>query len=160
MGDAEELQPGATRVADVLRSRGVKGPFREFGVTTKTAADAAAALGCDVGAIASTLVFIVDEEPTVVLKSGAFRVDLERFRQFSGASSVRQASRDEVRAATGQAVGGVSPVGWPRPLTTYIDESLREHDCIWAACGSPYAVFCTTFDELSSLTGAVTATFR
>jgi prolyl-tRNA editing enzyme YbaK/EbsC (Cys-tRNA(Pro) deacylase) len=160
MSDAEGLQPGAMRVADDLRRRGVKGPFREFVVTTKSAADAAAALGCAVGAIASTLVFIVDEEPTVVLKSGAFRVDLERFRQLSGARSVRQASPDEVRAATGQVVGGVSPVGWPRPLTTYIDDALKEHERIWAACGSSHAVFCTTFEELCSLTDAVTATFR
>jgi prolyl-tRNA editing enzyme YbaK/EbsC (Cys-tRNA(Pro) deacylase) len=160
MSDVGELHPSAMRVADALRSRGVQGPFREFGVTTKTAADAAAALGCDVGAIASTLVFVVDEQPTVVLKSGAYRVDLERFRQLSGARSVRQASPDEVRAATGQAVGGVSPVGWPRPLTTYIDDSLRDYEFIWAACGTPHAVFRTTFDELRSLTGAITATLR
>ena len=135
MSDVGELHPSAMRVADALRSRGVQGPFREFGVTTKTAADAAAALGCDVGAIASTLVFVVDEQPTVVLKSGAYRVDLERFRQLSGARSVRQASPDEVRAATGQ-------------------------EFIWAACGTPHAVFRTTFDELRSLTGAITATLR
>ncbi len=130
---AKELHPSAQRIVEALRARGAKGPFREFAVPTKTAADAAAALGCDVGAIASTLIFVIDDEPVVVLKSGAFRVDVELLSQHAGATSVRQASSDEVRAATGQAIGGVSPVGWPRALRTYIDDSLAQYERVWAA---------------------------
>lgn len=157
---AAELHPSAQRVVEALRVRGVKGPFREFAVPTKTAADAAAALGCDVGAIASTLIFVIDDEPVAVLKSGAFRVDVEMLGQHAGASSVRQASPDEVRAATGQAIGGVSPVGWPQALRTFVDESLAQYEHVWAACGTPNAVFCTSFDELVSLTGATAISLR
>jgi prolyl-tRNA editing enzyme YbaK/EbsC (Cys-tRNA(Pro) deacylase) len=160
MSGDEGLHPSAQRVVDALKARGVKGPFREFGVPTKTAADAAAALGCDVGAIASTLIFMVDDHPVAVMKSGAFRVDVEKLRQLSGGTRVRQASPDEVREATGQAIGGVSPVGWPRPLRTFIDDSLASYELLWAACGTPNAVFCTSFEELTLLTGASVITLR
>ena len=160
MPGAQELHPSAQRVVDVLKARGVSGPFREFTVPTKTAADAAAALQCEVGAIASTLVFMADEEPVVVLKSGAFRVDTEKLRQHLGASSVRQATPDEVRDATGQSVGGVSPVGWPQPIQCLIDNSLADFERVWAACGTPNAVFCTSFVELRSLTGAAPISLR
>lgn len=160
VSDVESLHPSAQRVANALQSRGVKGPFREFSVPTKSAADAASALGCEVGAIASTLVFIVDDDPVVVIKSGAFRVDLEKLREKAGGAKVRQASPDEVRDATGQAIGGVSPVGWPQPLTTFIDDSLRQYEIVWAACGTPNAVFRTSFDELQSITGAIVISLR
>jgi prolyl-tRNA editing enzyme YbaK/EbsC (Cys-tRNA(Pro) deacylase) len=150
----EDLHPTAQRVVNDLKSRGVEGPFREFSVPTKTAADAAAALGCEVGAIASTLVFLVDDEPVVVIKSGAFRVDLEKLGEAAGGTRVRQATPEEVREATGQAIGGVSPVGWPKSLRTFIDDSLRQYLVVWAACGTPNAVFCTTFEQLQSITGA------
>jgi len=153
MDDA--LHPSAQRVIDVLRARGVEGVVRQFDVATKTARDAAAALGCDVGAIASTLVFVVDEEPVVVIKSGAQRVDLARLQRAAGGSSARQASPDEVRAATGQPIGGVSPVGWPHALRTFIDDSLSRYETVWAACGTPNAVFSSTYEELRSLTGAL-----
>ena len=156
----EDLHPTAQRVANDLKSRGVEGPFREFNVPTKTAADAAAALGCEVGAIASTLVFLVDDEPVVVIKSGAFRVDLEQLRVKAGGTAARQAKPDEVREATGQAIGGVSPVGWPRPLRTFIDDALGHYEVLWAACGTPNAVFCTTFEQLRSITDAVTISLR
>lgn len=156
----EKLHPSALRVVDVLKARGVNGPFREFTVPTKTAADAATALHCEVGAIASTLVFMADDEPVVVLKSGAFRVDTEKLRRHLGASSVRQATPDEVREATGQPVGGVSPVGWPRPIPCLIDDSLAAFGQLWAACGTPNAVFGTSFGELRSLTGAIPISLR
>lgn len=156
----ENLHPSAQLVANVLQSLGVEGPFREFIVPTKTAVDAASALGCEVGAIASTLVFVVDDDPVVVIKSGAFRVDLEKLREEAGGTKVRQASPDEVRDATGKPIGGVSPVGWPQPLKTFIDDSLRQYENVWAACGTPNAVFCTSFDELLSITGAIVISLR
>ena len=146
--------PSALHVADELRRRGVVGPFVEFESSTKTALDAAAALACDVGAIASSLVFVLDENPIVIIKSGAFRVDLEEFARLAGGGAVRRASADEVREATGQPIGGVSPVGWPGELRVFIDDALAQYEQIWAACGTPNAVFATNFEELRSVTGA------
>jgi prolyl-tRNA editing enzyme YbaK/EbsC (Cys-tRNA(Pro) deacylase) len=103
---------------------------------------------------------MADTEPVVVLKSGAFRVDIEKLRQYLGAETVRQATPDEVRESTGQAIGGVSPVGWPQPLRCFIDDSLEGLDQVWAACGTPNDVFCTSFMELQSLTGATALSMR
>jgi prolyl-tRNA editing enzyme YbaK/EbsC (Cys-tRNA(Pro) deacylase) len=96
----------------------------------------------------------VDEEPTVVIKSGVFRVDLVKLCERAGTTSARQASPDEVREATGQSIGGVSPAGWPRPLRVFIDDSLEQFDRLWSACGTPNAVFATDYDELRVLTDA------
>lgn len=160
MPGREELHPSAQRVVDVLKALGAVGPFREFTVPTKTAADAAAALECEVNAIASTLVFMADDKPVVVLKSGTLRVDVEKVRQYLGATSVRQATPNEVRAATGQSLGGVSPVGWPQPIPCLIDSLLARFPHLWAACGTPNAVFGTTYDELRSLTSATPISLR
>jgi prolyl-tRNA editing enzyme YbaK/EbsC (Cys-tRNA(Pro) deacylase) len=150
----EELHPSARRVADNLRAAGVNGPFLEFDESTKTAADAALALACDVGAIASCLVFVMDGEPVVILKSGAFRVDTDLFASLVGGTNVRRASPDEVREATGHPIGGVSPVNWPGELRVFIDDSLEAYDVVWSACGTPNAVFATSFEELKALTNA------
>jgi prolyl-tRNA editing enzyme YbaK/EbsC (Cys-tRNA(Pro) deacylase) len=152
---AEGLHPSAQRVAEALERHGVKGPARQFEASTKSAADAAEALGCELGAIASCLVFVLDDEPVVIIKSGAFRVDTKRFANLVGGNILRQATADEVREATGQPIGGVSPVNWPGPLRVYIDDSLQRHVEIWSACGTPNAVFATTYAELILLTGAV-----
>ena len=148
------LHPSAQRVADELVARGARGPFRQFDVPTKSAADAAGALDCDVGAIASCLVFMVDDTPVIVIKSGAFRVDLSLLASAAMGESVRRATPDEVRTFTGQPIGGVSPVGWPGAISVFIDDSLRGFDQLWAACGTPNAVFATTYQELLELTGA------
>jgi prolyl-tRNA editing enzyme YbaK/EbsC (Cys-tRNA(Pro) deacylase) len=154
----DELHPSAKAVADALVAAGATGPFLEFDATTKTAADAAAALDCDVGAIASCLVFVLDHEPVVILKSGAFRVDLALFSALAGGYETRRATPDEVRAATGQPIGGVSPVNWPGALRVFIDDSLASYEQVWAACGTPNAVFATTYAELVRLTGATPVT--
>lgn len=154
------LHPSALRVAQALEARNVLGPVHQFAASTKTAADAAAALDCEVGAIASCLVFVHDAEPIVIIKSGAFRVDTARFLDVAGGSSLRQATPDEVREATGQPIGGVSPVNWPGPLKVYIDDHLARFERIWSACGTPNAVFATSFRELSRLTGATSITIR
>jgi prolyl-tRNA editing enzyme YbaK/EbsC (Cys-tRNA(Pro) deacylase) len=150
----DELHPSARKVAEYLKAAGAKGPFLEFEESTKTAADAAAALSCDVGAIASCLVFVLDDDPVVIVKSGAFRVDTDRFAALVGGSSMRRASPDEVREATGQPIGGVSPVNWPGELRVFIDDSLKAYDVIWSACGTPNAVFATSYEELTALTNA------
>ena len=90
----------------------------------------------------------------MVIKSGVFRVDLVKLCERAGTTSARQASPDEVREATGQSIGGVSPAGWPRPLRVFIDDSLEQFDRLWSACGTPNAVFATDYDELRVLTDA------
>ena len=152
MGEPDDLHPSALSVARTLRARGVAGSILQFRESTKTAAQAAAAIGCPVGAIASCLVFVLDDEPVVIIKSGAFRVEPTLFVERVGGHSLRRASPEEVRAATGQPIGGVSPVGWPAALRVFVDDSLRQFDVLWAACGTPNAVFATTFAELSELT--------
>jgi prolyl-tRNA editing enzyme YbaK/EbsC (Cys-tRNA(Pro) deacylase) len=158
--EIERLHPSAARVARALYEKGVRGPFREFSASTKTAVDAAKALGCQLGAIASCLVFVLDNEPVVIVKSGAFRVDTEHFVGLVDGLELRRASADEVRAATGQPIGGVSPINWPGELRVFIDDSLSRFDVVWAACGTPNAVFATTFEELSLLTNATPVTLR
>ena len=160
MASIEDLHPSARRVAEALRGRGVTGPFLEFDASTKTAADAARALQCDVGAIASCLVFILDDQSVVIIKSGAFRVDIALFATLAGGVDLRQATPEEVRAATGQPIGGVSPITWPEELRVFIDDSLAPYERIWSACGTPNAVFATTFVGLQELTNATPLTLR
>jgi prolyl-tRNA editing enzyme YbaK/EbsC (Cys-tRNA(Pro) deacylase) len=157
---SDQLHPSADRVAQALRAKGVRGPFRQFQASTKTASDAAKALGCEVGAIASCLVFVLDDEPIVIIKSGAFRVDLELFASLVSGTEARRATPDEVRDATGQPIGGVSPVNWPSVLRVFIDDALTDFNQVWAACGTPNAVFATTFAQLQTLTNATSLTLR
>jgi prolyl-tRNA editing enzyme YbaK/EbsC (Cys-tRNA(Pro) deacylase) len=118
-----------------------------------TAASAAAALNVGVGQIANSLVFDADGAPLLVLTSGAHRVDTAKVAALVGAQRVRRASPEFVREATGQAIGGVAPVGHPTPLRTLVDRALEAFDEVWAAGGIPHAVFPTTFAELVAVTG-------
>lgn len=119
-----------------------------------TAALAAAALGCEVGAIANSLLFDADGTPVLILTSGAHRVDTEKVAAAIGRTSLKRASADFVREHTGQVIGGVSPIDHPAPVPTWIDSWLRRHEVVWAAAGHPAAVFSTTFEELIAMTGA------
>jgi prolyl-tRNA editing enzyme YbaK/EbsC (Cys-tRNA(Pro) deacylase) len=156
----DDLHPSARRAAEALQERGVVGPFIEFDASTKSAADAARAIECDVGAIASCLVFVLDELPVVIIKSGAFRVDTELFAELAHGDLVRRATPEEVRAATGQPIGGVSPINWPGQLRVFIDDALSDYERVWAACGTPNAVFATSFLELQALTNATALRLR
>jgi len=140
------------RVVAALRAGGARADVRRFETPVPTAAAAAQALGCDVGAIANSLVFDADGEPLLVLASGSHRVDTGKVAALVGATKVRRATPEFVLAATGQEVGGVAPVGHPAPLRTLVDEDLAAHPQVWAAGGIPHAVFPTTFDELVVLT--------
>jgi prolyl-tRNA editing enzyme YbaK/EbsC (Cys-tRNA(Pro) deacylase) len=122
-----------------------------------TAAAAAAALGVEVGQIANSLVFDADGAPLLVLTSGAHRVDTEKVAALVGANRVRRASPDFVRAATGQVIGGVAPVGHPAPLRTLVDRALARYDEVWAAGGVAHSVFPSSYDELIKVTGGVPA---
>jgi len=147
------LHPSTQRVSDILAAAGAHTEIREFDESTRTAKHAAAALGCPLGAIASSLVFMADGVALVIMTSGAHRVDVDLVASTLGVAELRQATADEVRAATGYPIGGVAPVGHPQPLRTLVDDLLRHYDVLWAAAGTPRAVFSTTYDELVRLTG-------
>ncbi|MFZ2014362.1 MAG: YbaK/EbsC family protein [Nocardioides sp.] len=120
-----------------------------------TAALAAEALGCEVGAIANSLLFDSGGTPVLILTSGAHRVDTAATAARIGVPALKRASPEFVREHTGQVIGGVSPLAHPSPVPTYLDPALRQYDEIWAAAGHPAAVFSTTYDELLQMTGAV-----
>jgi prolyl-tRNA editing enzyme YbaK/EbsC (Cys-tRNA(Pro) deacylase) len=117
-----------------------------------TAAAAAAALGVEVGQIANSLIFDADGEALLVLTSGSHRVDTGKVAAIVGAERVRRASPEFVRAATGQVIGGVAPVGHPAPIRTLVDRALEQYDEVWAAGGVARAVFPSTFAELVAVT--------
>ncbi|MDM7831133.1 YbaK/EbsC family protein [Cellulomonas edaphi] len=153
MTETTPLPPRTQLVADALTSAGVRGAVVSLPESAATAAMAAAALGCEVGAIANSLVFWSDGRPLLVMTSGRHRVDTLGLARRLGRTSIDRATPEQVRASTGQAIGGVAPVGHPSPLETVVDEALAEHARIWAAAGTPHTVFPTTFDELVRITG-------
>ena len=122
-----------------------------------TAAAAAAALGVEVGQIANSLLFDADGTPLLVMTSGAHRVDTGKVAAIVGATAVRRASPEFVRNATGQAIGGVAPIGHPAPVRTLVDRDLAAFDEFWAAGGIPHAVVPLTYDELLAVTGGEAA---
>ena len=143
--------------AAVLRDLGVAGEVREVPEPAPTAATAAAQLGCEVGAIANSLIFSADGAPLLVMTSGAHRVDTSRVASLVGVASVSRADARSVREWTGQAIGGVAPVGHPSPIRTLVDTWLEKYDVIWAAAGHPHAVFPTSYAELLRITGGTQA---
>ena len=143
--------------ARVLRELGVAGAVRELPESAPTAATAAAQLGCDVGAIANSLVFAADGAPLLVMTSGAHRVDTGKVARLLGVAEVKRAAARSVRDWTGQAIGGVGPVGHPQPIRTLVDTWLASYDVIWAAAGHPHTVFPTTYAELTRITNGTPA---
>ncbi len=151
---SEELSPSARRVQQTLEALGARGRVREMPASTRTAADAARAVGCAVGQIAKSLVFRTGTQAAAVLviASGKNRVDEHKLAELLGAP-VLKADADFVRTVTGYAVGGVPPVGLATALPVLIDEDLFGYAVIWAAAGTPRAVFPTTPAELERMTG-------
>jgi prolyl-tRNA editing enzyme YbaK/EbsC (Cys-tRNA(Pro) deacylase) len=146
------VHESAQHVARELAVLGVAGQVRELPDPAPTAATAAAQLGCAVGAIANSLVFDADGAPLLVLTSGAHRVNTAKVGAELGVGTVRRADPEFVYASTGQRIGGVAPVGHPRPITTLVDMALRDYEVIWAAAGHAHTVFPTSFDELVRIT--------
>jgi prolyl-tRNA editing enzyme YbaK/EbsC (Cys-tRNA(Pro) deacylase) len=146
-----------SRFADVLTSLGVTGEVRELPEPAPTAAAAAEQLGCDVAAIANSLVFDADGTPLLVMTSGAHRVDTARVASVVGAAAVARADARSVREWTGQAIGGVGPVAHPAAIRTLVDTWLSRYDVVWAAAGHPHTVFPTSFAELLRITGGTPA---
>jgi len=158
--DLPDLPPAARRVADLLAGLGHSGEVRMLADSARTAAEAAAALGCSVGEIAKSIVFrrIEDDNAVVVICSGDNRVDAAKVASLVGA--VGKADADFVRAVTGYAIGGVSPVGHPDDVVFLIDRDLARFDTIWAAAGHPHAVFPLTPADLSAWLGVEPADVR
>ena len=127
------------KVIEAARELGLKVDVKTLAEPTRTVAEAAAAVGCENAQIAKTLVFVADGDPVLVVASGAHRVDLDLLCDVFDAAQVRQANPEEVRAATGYPVGGVSPLGCHLPIA--FDEALLEHDCIYAAGGDGNTLF-------------------
>ena len=143
-----------SRFRVALSARGGRGRIVTLPDSVHTAALAADALGCEVGAIANSLRFDAGGEPVLILTSGSHRVDTVKVAAAIGVGSLDRAKPEFVRAHTGQVIGGVSPIAHPSRIRTYLDPSLRQYDEIWAAAGHPAAVFSTTYDELLAMTDA------
>lgn len=148
------LKPSAQRVQDALAGRGLDVQVRELTETARSAAEAAAAVGCQVGQIAKSLVFKgrSSGRAVLVIASGANRVDLAKVQALLG-EPLDKPDADFVRAETGFAIGGIPPLGHDRPLATVIDQDLLQHPLVWCAAGHPSAVFPCTPAQLVELTG-------
>lgn len=145
------LPPGAIRVSDTLIARGHHGVILTRPEPTDTAEDAARALGVDRGAIVKSLVFLLNDEPVLLLVSGAHQVDLARTSERLEGTLTR-APLALVREVTGQPIGGVAPLGHPANLETWVDTALARHPQLWAAGGHPGTVFRTSYPELVRIT--------
>jgi len=148
-----KLKPSAQRVQDALQHHGLSCEVVQMQETTRSAKDAARAVGCEVGQIAKSLVFkgTQSHQPVLVIASGANRVNEKTLAQ-NLAESIKMADPEFVRETTGFAIGGVPPAGHRQPLKIIIDEDLLRYEEIWAAAGTPHAVFKLTPDELIMIT--------
>jgi prolyl-tRNA editing enzyme YbaK/EbsC (Cys-tRNA(Pro) deacylase) len=147
------MHRNAEHVARALQALGVSGQVRELPEPAPTAATAAEQLGCPVGAIANSLIFSADGEPLLILTSGAHRVDTGKVAAEIGVEKLGRADPEFVYASTGQRIGGVAPVGHPKPIRTLVDAALEPYEVVWAAAGHAHTVFPTSFAELVRITG-------
>lgn len=150
----KSLRPAAARVQELLGAMGHATEVIEFAETTKTSADAAQQIGCSVAQIAKSLIFRAKQSnrPVLVIASGVNRVDEKSLEALLG-EKIGKADADFVRDKTGYAIGGVAPIGHASPPVTFIDEDLLKLETIWAAAGTPFAVFRLTPADLQRLTG-------
>ncbi|NLS10914.1 YbaK/EbsC family protein [Nesterenkonia sp. MY13] len=149
--------PAVQRVTTDLAAHGLHPEITWFDDAVTTAQSAADALGVEVGQIANSLIFTLDDEPILVLTSGAHRVDTEYLGAQLG-GTIGRASKETVKEATGQVIGGVAPVGHPGAVRTFVDTALQQYPEIWAAAGHPKTVFPTTYEQLLRITaGTATA---
>ena len=161
MSEGAELKGSLRRVRDALAAEGLEVEITTFPESTRTSAEAAAAISCTVAQIAKSLVFraVDSDRPVLVIASGDNRVDTGKVAALLG-EKIGRADADFVRARTGFAIGGVSPVAHKEPPLVLIDRDLLAHDRIWAAAGAPNAVFPLAPQDLESLTGGRVAEIR
>jgi prolyl-tRNA editing enzyme YbaK/EbsC (Cys-tRNA(Pro) deacylase) len=149
-----DLHPNSRRVQDALAAAGCSSQVHQLAESARTSAEAAAAaLGVSVGQIAKSLVFLADGRPVMVIASGADRVDLKALARVAEAKEVSRPGADVVREATGYPIGGVSPAGLRPDIEVLVDNGLAAYGVIWAAAGTPHAVYRTTFADLLKVTG-------
>jgi len=151
------VHPSTQKVLDAARQRGLEIEVRQFAESTRTAQEAAQAAGASLGQIAKSVVFLADGKPVLVLASGPNRVDTAKVAQHLGANQVRRASAEEVRAATGFAIGGVPPFGHTPPLAVFFDRDLLRFETVWAAAGTPNAMFLIEPRRLAEASDAIVA---
>lgn len=156
-GVVTEFPAATRRLQHVASELGLAMEVHRFPEGTKTAEQAARAVGCEVAAIVKSLVFMVDGEPVVALVPGDRRLDPERLAVAAGGTEVRRATLEEVREATGFAAGGTAPFGFPEPLRVFADPLLARHDPVWVAAGTPDTVFPLSVADLLRVSGAVVA---
>jgi Cys-tRNA(Pro) deacylase len=156
------MHPSALKVADAAQALGVPIEVVEFDQTTRTAEAAAAAIGCTVGQIVKSLCFMVNDRPVMALVSGNNRLDEKKLAalQNTGRKKVKRADADQVRQATGFAIGGVPPFGHAQPMTIYLDEDLFHYETVWAAAGTPHTVFALTPVQLRDSTNGTIADLK
>lgn len=146
------MKQSVLRVVEALRAAGLEADIHEMSASTRTAEEAAAAIGTTVPRIVKSLVFLADDAPILALVSGSNRLDVDRLGLALGCTIAR-ADAAAVRAATSFAIGGVAPLGHPAPLPVYIDRDLLQYDVVWAAAGTPHAVFPISPATLVQATG-------
>jgi Cys-tRNA(Pro) deacylase len=156
------MHPSAQKVADAARTLGLSVEVVEFEETTRTAQDAAHAIGCQVAQIVKSLLFIVDGQPVMALVSGVNRLDERKLAALRGVGrkQVERADADTAKAATGFSIGGVPPFGHTSRLPVYVDEDLTHFDVVWAAAGTPFAVFAIAPEELVRASQATVADLK
>lgn len=155
------LSPSAQKVQDALHNLGFDLTVIEFAESTRTAQEAAERVGCTLGQIVKSLIFRGQDtgKPILVLTSGSNRVDENRLQTYAG-ETIGRADAEFVREVTGYAIGGVPPLGHTRPMETWLDEDLLQYDSIWAAAGTPKAVFELTPRQLQLMTGGKPVTVK
>jgi Cys-tRNA(Pro) deacylase len=151
------MHPSAQKVADTARELGLDVEIVECEETTRSAQDAADAIGCQVAHIVKSLLFAVDGEPVMALVSGTNRLDERKLAALRGVGrkKVKRADADTAKAVTGFSIGGVPPFGHKSSLPVYVDQDLTHFEVVWAAAGTPFAVFAITPDELVRASGGM-----
>lgn len=152
----EQQFSGPDRVRAALRAAGLTIEVQEFGKSTRTAEDAAAAVGTTVGQIVKSLVFVGGDRPVLTLVSGSNQLDMTKLATLTG-TPIGKADANFVRAATSYSIGGVPPIGFPFPIPTYVDRDLLKYNEVWAAAGTPRHVFKIAPSELVRITGGIVA---
>ena len=143
------------RVAQALIDQKMSGQIKVLSDSARSAAEAAAALGIEVGQIASSILFkLPDDSPLLVITSGRHRVDTQLVASQLGVAELGRVDADYVKEKSGFSIGGVAPIGWLNPAKIIIDQALNDYKVVWAAAGHPHAVFPTTYEELSNVTSA------
>ena len=143
------------RVAQALIDHKMSGQIKVLSDSARSAAEAASALGIEVGQIASSILFkLPDDSPLLVITSGRHRVDTQLVASQLGVAELGRVDADYVKEKSGFSIGGVAPIGWLNPAKIIIDQALNDYKVVWAAAGHPHAVFPTTYEELSNVTSA------